>query len=69
MKKKLLFTAVVVAAMSGAMMPVLALQNSAETEAGFMAGEAGDAETSDYIDVTADFVVNASCTENYGWNK
>ncbi len=69
MKKKLLFTAVVVAAMSGAMVPVLALQNSAETEAGFMAGEAGDAETSDYIDVTADFVVNASCTENYGWNK
>ncbi len=69
MKKKLLFTAVVVAAMSGAMVPVLALQNATETEAEFMAGEAGDAETSDYIDVTADFVVNASCTENYGWNK
>lgn len=69
MKKKLLFTAVVVAAMSGAMMPVLALQNSAETEAGFMAGEAGDAETSDYTDVTDEFVVNASCKEGYGWTK
>ena len=69
MKKKLLFTAVVVAAMSGAMVPVLALQNSAETEAGFMAGEAGDAETSDYTDVTDEFVVNASCKEGYGWTK
>ena len=69
MKKKLLFTAVVVAAMSGAMVPVLALQNSAETEAGFMAGEAGDAETSDYIDVTAEFVVNASCTVDGGWSR
>lgn len=69
MKKKLLFTAVVVAAMSGTMVPVLALQNPAETEAGFMADEAGDVETSVYTDITNEYVVNASCAENYGWNK
>ena len=69
MKKKLLFTAVVVAAMSGAMVPVLALQNAAETAAGFMAGEAGEEEEAVYTDVTAEFVVNASCTEGHGWTK
>ena len=69
MKKKLLFIAVVVAAMSGAMVPVLALQNSAETEAGFMAGEAGEEDEAVYTDVTANLVVNASCTEGHGWTK
>lgn len=70
MKKKLLFTAVVVAAMSGTMVPVLALQNPAETEAGFMANEAGDVETSDdYTDVTNDFVVNATCSVDGGWQR
>lgn len=69
MKKKLLFTAVVVAAMSGAMVPVLALQNAAETEAGFMAGEAGEEDEAVYTDVTANLVVNASCTEGHGWTK
>ena len=69
MKKKLLFTAVVVAAMSGAMVPVLALQNSAETEAGFMAGEAGEEDEAVYTDVTTEFVVNASCTVDGGWSR
>lgn len=69
MKKKLLFTAVVVAAMSGVMVPVLALQNPVETEAGFMADKTGDAETSVYTNVSNEYVANASCTENYGWNK
>lgn len=69
MKKKLLFTAVVVAAMSGAMVPVLALQNAAETEAGFMAGEAGEEDEAVYTDISDEYVVNASCTANYGWTK
>lgn len=69
MKKKLLFTAVVVAAMSGAMVPVLALQNSAETEAGFMASEAGEEDEAVYTDVTTEFVVNASCTVDGGWSR
>lgn len=69
MKTKLLFTTVLVAAMSGTALPVHALQGAATSVALFSAEQADGEQTATFVDVTGAYVINASCTENYGWSK